>query len=122
MAVIAFDSGNQPNVPGGPKKAAMVTVVYTAMTSQGLCDVLDFRNYKNLAVLPAVNQTGVTVWAASQSTVAGFNKVNDIGTTGSVAMSATTWNSLDPSKIAPYSYLQLQAGGTNGTITLMAST
>ena len=121
MAVVAFDRANSPNTPGGPKKVAMATVIYAAHTSQQLCDVLDFRNFKHLAVLPTVAMTGVTVWASPTTGVTTFIKVNDIGTTGSVAMSATTWNSLDPNKIGAYSYIQLQAGGTTGTITLMAS-
>lgn len=121
MAVVVFDAGNQPPFPGSPKKGAMATVSYAAFTSQGLCDVLDFRNYSKLAVRPGVAMTGVTVWACATPTGA-FDKINDLGTTGSIAMSATTWNSLDPTKIAPYSYLKIQAGGTTGTILLAAST
>ena len=122
MALVNFDDGNSPNVPNGPKKAVMVTVAYAANTSIASCDVLDFRNYKHLAVLPTVGMTGVTVWAAAQSTLGGFARVNDLGVTGSIAASATQWISIDPAKIGAYSYLQIQAGATTGTIKLMAST
>lgn len=122
MALVVFDGSYSPNVPSGPKKAVMVSVSYAANTSIASCDVLDFRNYKHLAVRPGVGMTGVTVWAAASSTLAGFNRVNDFGTSGSVAVSATQWITLDPNKLAPYSYLQIQAGATTGTIMLMAST
>lgn len=121
MAVVAFDLGNQPVFPNSPKKGALGTVTVMAYGTNASCDVLDFRGYKNLAVLPGVAMTGVTVWAGPTPT-GPFNKVNDLGTAGSVALSATTWNSLDPAKLAPYSYLQIAVGGTTGTISLMAST
>lgn len=121
MAVVVFDSSNSPNVPASPKKGAQVTAVLNAFGTNASCDVLDFRGYKYLAVLPGLAMNGVTVYAGPTPT-GPFNKINDLGTTGSVAMSATTWNSLDPTKIAPYSYLKIAVGGTTGTIQVAAST
>ncbi len=122
MALVVLDGAISPNVPNAPKKAVMVSVSYAANTSIASCDVLDFRGFKNLAVLPAVGMTGVTLWAAGSSTLAGFARVNDLGTSGSVAVSATQWIAIDPAKIGQYSYLQIQAGATTGTVSLMAST
>lgn len=121
MALVAFDGGNQPVFPNSPKKGAQVTVSLAAYNTTASCDVLDFRPYRNLAVQPGVAMTGVTVYAGATPT-GPFSKINDLGTTGSVAMSATTWNSLDPTKIAPYSYLLIAVGGTTGTIQVAAST
>jgi len=121
MAVVVFDSSNSPNVPASPKKGAQVTASLAAFGTTASCDVLDFRGYKYLAVLPTVNMTGVTVYAGPTPT-GPWNLINDLGTTGSVAVSATTWNSLDPTKIAPYSYFKIAVGGTTGTIQVAAST
>lgn len=121
MALVVFDRANSPNVPGGPRKAVMVSVSYAANTSIASCDVLDFRGFRNLAVLPTDGMTGVTIWAAGSTAVAGFKRVNDLGVTGSIAVSATQWVSIDPAKIGAYSYLMIQAGATTGTIPVMAS-
>lgn len=121
MALVAFDSSNSPNVPNSPKKGVMVTASLAAYNTTASCDVLHFAGYRYLAVLPTAAMTGVTVYAGATPT-GPFAKINDLGTAGSVAMSATTWNSLDPTKIAPYSYLLIAAGGTTGTIQVAAST
>lgn len=121
MALVAFDSSISPNTPSSPKKAATVTTLVAVNATQGSCDKLDFRGFKFLSVKPPAGVTALTFYGAAASGDT-FVLINDLGTNGVVSVTASVWNVIDYTKLAPHHFIQMQSTGGNGNASCLAST
>lgn len=92
--------------------------VHTTLAS---CDVIDIRDYRDIGVKPPTGVTALVVYAAE--TVDGtFVLVDNIGTNGSVTMTAERWFTLDTTKIGPYGFIKLQSAGATGNAAVAGKT
>lgn len=87
----------------------------------GSCDILDARDYSELAIQPPAGVTAVAVYAAESATGT-FVLVDNIGTNGSVTLPASKWTTLDTTKIGPFGYLKFVSTGANGTAIVAGKT
>lgn len=115
----------KPSPPAGdnsthaPHRYGVVSgvVVNTTLAS---CDILDVREYTEIAIKPSASITGLSVYAAL-ATGDTFVLVDSIGTNGAVTVVAAKWNVLDVTKIKPFGYLRF-VPNTNGTLEVVAKT
>lgn len=114
------------NPPSGSQGAESVKPRYGTIdavavnTTLGSCDVVDIRDWRDIAVKPSASITSLVVYASE--TVSGtFVIVETIGTNGSVTVVASRWNVLDVTKIAPFGFIKL-VPNTNGTVEVVAKT
>ncbi len=121
MAIIGFDTTISPNVPGSPKKAYTATTLVAVNSNQALCDVLDIRSFRMLAVKPPVGVTSLTIYACNVNNGT-FVLVNDLGSSGVVTLTASVWTSLDWTKLAPHHFIQMKSAGANGNAVVVVST
>ncbi len=120
MATVAFDTTITPANLGAPRKATQVTTLVAVNSNQTLCDVLDFRGFRFIAVKPPAGVTSLTFY--SSQTVGGtFVLIDDIGTNGALTVTASVWNNVDPTKIAPHQFIQMKSAGANGNAVCVAS-
>lgn len=89
-------------------------------TTLGSCDVLDVREFRDIAVKPSASITSLVVYAAETASGT-FVIVETIGTNGSVTVVASRWNVLDITKIAPFGFLKF-VPNTNGTVEVVGKT
>jgi hypothetical protein len=116
MATKSFDT--TVNSPHFRKGVASTVAVHT---TQGSCDVLDFRGFKHLSVKPPASVTSLTVYG-SQTEDGTYVLLNDLGTNGVVTLTASVWTSLDWTKIASHSFLQFKSAGATGNMVCVACT
>lgn len=121
MATVAFDTTLNPATPTSPRKVSTNTALVAVNTSQGSCDVLDISGIKFMAVKPPASVTSLTFYA---STTPGgtFVLINDLGTLGVVNVTASVWQSIDYTKLAPYRYIQMKSAGASGSCEVVGST
>lgn len=116
MATKSFDTTvNSPFFRKG------VASTYATNTTQGSCDVLDFRGFKQLSVKPPASVTSLTFYG-SETEGGTYVLINDLGTNGVVTVTASVWTAIDTTKIAQHSFLQMKSAGANGNVVCVAST
>lgn len=116
MATKSFDTTvNSPYFRKG------VASTYATHTTQGSCDVLDFRGFTKLSVKPPASVTAMTFYG-SETEGGTYVLINDLGTAGVVTLTASVWTSIDTTKIASHSFLQMKATGGTGNMPCLAST
>ena len=121
MATVAPDTCSSPSSPFSPKKGASVTTLVAVNTNQTLCDVLDFRGWKFLAVKPPTGATALTFY--SSATPGGtFVLIDDLGTNGAVTLTADVWASIDYTKLAPHHFIQMKSTTASGNAVCLLST
>ena len=121
MATVAFDTTNSPTSQSSPKKGGTITTLVAVNTSQPSCDVLDFRGFKHLSVKPPTGVTSLTFYGCNTSGGT-FVLINDLGTNGAVTVTASVWNMIDYTKLAPHHFIQMKSAGANGNAVCLAST
>ena len=70
------------------------------------CDVLDIRDYKDIAIKLPASATTFTVHA-SETEGGTYVLVDNIGTNGVVTAPASKWTALDITKIGPFGFLKI---------------
>lgn len=114
------------NPPSGSQAAEAVKSRYGVASAVALdtvladCDVVDIREWRDIAIKPSVNVTTVTVHA-SETEDGTYVIVDNIGTNGAVTVVASKWTTLDITKIAPFGFIKL-LGNVDGTASLVGKT
>ena len=85
------------------------------------CDVIDVRDFRDIAVKPPVSVTSLTVYS-SETENGTYVIVNDIGTAGVVTVVADKWNVLDTTKIGPFGFIKLLSAGASGSAVVQGKT
>lgn len=97
------------------------TTTFHCDTTLADCDVLDIREWRDIAIKPVAAVTAVAVYAA-ETADGTFVLVDNIGTAGSVTVTASKWNVLDITKIAPFGFVKLVPTGAEGTFAVVGKT
>ena len=116
MAVKSLEA-NVDQGAGVPRRYGYNTGTFGA--NAGASDEFDIRHLNSIAIQPPTGCTAVTIYA---SVAAGgtYALVNDLGTNGVVSVTASVFQSLDITKIAPYGFIKIAAtGGSTGTGTVV---
>jgi hypothetical protein len=116
MATKSFDT--TVNGPFFRKGVASTVAVHT---TQGSCDILDFRGFRHLSVKPPTGVTSLTFYG-SQTEAGTYVLLNDLGTAGVVTLTADVWTSIDWTKVASHSFLQMKSAGNTGNMVCLACT
>lgn len=114
------------NAPSGSQGAESVKPRYgtiadvTVDTVLADCDVIDIREWRDIAVKPNGTINSLSVYAA-ESVGGTYVLVDSIGTNGAVTVVAAKWNVLDITKIAPFGFIKL-VSSADGTVQVVAKT
>jgi len=102
------------NPPTGSDGAMAVKPRYGVLTTfhtdtvLGDCDVVDIRDFRDIAVKPGATITTITIHA-SEAADGTFVLVDNIGTNGVVTLPASKWTALDVTKIAPFGFIKIMS-------------
>lgn len=103
----------------GPRKGTATGIFVSSTLSE--CDYLDISGFRTLAVKPPASVTAITVYA-SETANGTYVIVDSLGSSGVITVVASKWNVIDPTKIAPFSFVQLLSNQTVATASVQAST
>ncbi len=103
----------------GPRKGMATGINVSSTLSE--CDYLDISGFRTLAIKPPASVTAITVYA-SETPTGTYVIVDSLGTSGAITVVASKWNVIDPTKIAPFSYVQLLSNQTVAAASVLAST
>lgn len=107
--------------PADATKRRYGTTTLTIHATLGTADVLDCREFRDIAIKPPASVTAIDIYGAE--TAAGtFVLIDNIGTNGQMAVVASKWNVLDTAKIAPFGFLKFVSTGANGSAAIVAKT
>lgn len=115
----SFSAGSSPNTPASPKKGVATGILVSSTLSE--CDNLDITGYRFLAVKPPASVTAI-IFHGSETINGTYVIIDSLGTSGSVAVTASKWNVIDGTKIAPFSYIQMKSDQTVASASVCAST
>lgn len=116
----AFGAGTSPNTPSSPKKGVANANIAVSST-QTESDFLDFTGYRFMAVKPPASVTSLTFYGSE--TIGGtYVLIDSLGTNGVVTVTASVWNVIDGTKIAPFSFIQMKSNQTVANASICAST
>ena len=118
-AAKAFSTCSSPSSPSSPKKGVATSIAVSSTLSE--CDYLDISGFRTLAIKPPASVTAITVYA-SETATGTFVIVDSLGSSGVITVVASKWNVIDPTKIAPFSYVQLLSNQTVASASVLAST
>ena len=121
MATKTIDAPARSDGAAPYKRRYGVATTVAVHATLGSCDVLDARDYRDIAVKPPASVTALAVYA-SETADGTFVLVDNIGTAGDVTVTASKWNTLDTAKIGPYGFLKFQSTGANGNMSVVGKT
>lgn len=120
MATVVVNPGAN-SLGASPVKRRWGTVSAAVNSALGSCDVIDIRDYREIAVKPPAGVTALAVYS-SESENGTYVLVDNIGTNGVVTVVADKWNVLDTAKICALGFIKLVSTGANGSAVIQGKT
>lgn len=95
------------------------TATVAVHATLGNCDILDCRDYSEIAIKPPASVTGISVYAA-ESEAGTFVLVDNIGTNGAITLPASKFTVIQLA--GPFGFLKFVSAGANGDAIVVGKT